>query len=85
MTSIQKTIEMLEEIEKEIEEGEKKMTSGEEMENLIDALMKNSPNNSMLKDSNKTTNMFRTDLLAPGAEDEIKGITVSLYTLMLVS
>lgn len=63
---------MLEEIERDIEESEKKATPNEEMENLIDALMKNSPNNSMSKDQN---NM----ILGGNAEDEIKGINVSLY------
>lgn len=78
VNSIQRTIEVLEEVEREIEENEKKTNLNEEMENIIDALMKNSFSNSLIKDNDKSGPpfQFRTDLLAPEAEDDIKAINV---------
>jgi len=58
VNSIQKTIEILEEIERDIDQDEKKGTSSEDVANMIEALMKNSPTNSDKK----------TDLLSPTEE-----------------
>jgi len=74
VSSIQKTIEILEDIEKEIDENNKKENQNEEMANLIEAFMKNSPTNSATKDQDKgiSEKTFRTDLL--NGEDEEKNI-----------
>jgi len=61
VNSIQKTIEILEEIERDIDQDEKKGTSNEDVANMIEALMKNSPTNSA---NNKT------DLLINSPTDE---------------
>ena len=81
VNSIQRTIEVLEEVEREVEENEKKTNLNEEMENIIDALLKNSFSNSLIKDNDKSGPpfQFRTDLLAPEAEDEIKAINVTYF------
>ena len=65
VNSIQKTIEILEEIERDIDQDEKKGTTNEDVTNLIESLMKNSPTNS-------ATN--KTDLLLPPSEDNLQPI-----------
>ncbi len=62
VNSIQKTIEILEEIERDIDQGEKNGNTHEDVTNLIESLMKNSPTNS-------ATN--KTDLLLPPSEEPI--------------
>jgi len=82
VSSIQKTIEILEDIEKEIDENNKKENQNEEMANLIEAFMKNSPTNSATKDQDKgiSEKTFRTDLL--NGEDEEKNINVSIKSII---
>jgi len=67
----------LEDIERDIDENDKKANQSEDMVNLIEAFMKNSPTNSANKDQDKgiSEKTFRTDLLVNG-EDEEKNMNV---------
>ena len=67
----------MEDIERDIDENDKKANQSEDMVNLIEAFMKNSPTNSANKDQDKgiSEKTFRTDLLVNG-EDEEKNMNV---------